>query len=172
MTTGKRLAKYALSYKKIIFAALVMLTISVVTDLAGPFIAKNIIDQHILGIESVWVETTEGKNTALYQGKFYKKEKNFANDEEKGNTIRVLQVTARFVIVEGNLEFDGKRTFKEGVLTVKKGTKKAEYDAQILTTKELMAFYQLEIPGIITLLAIYFCLLVISSIFQYGQRFL
>lgn len=172
MSTGRRLTQYALKYKKIIFAALFMLTISVVADLAGPFIAKNIIDQHILGIESVWNETKEGKNTAAYQGKFYKKEKNFANDEVKGNKIRILQVGARFVIVEGELEFDGKRTFKEGVLTLQKGTQKAEYEAQVLTTKELMAFYQLEIPGIITLLVIYFCLLVISSIFQYGQRFL
>lgn len=172
MNTGWRLTQYALNYKKIILAALFMLTISVATDLAGPFIAKNIIDQHILGIESVWNETTDGKNTAAFKGKFYKKEKNFSNGEEKGNEIRILQVGARFVIVEGDLEFDGKRTFNEGVLTVQKGSQKAEYDAQVLTTKELMAFYQLEIPGIITLLAIYLCLLVISAIFQYGQRFL
>ncbi len=172
MSTGRRLTQYALNYKKIIFAALFMLTISVVTDLAGPFIAKNIIDQHILGIESVWNETTDGKDTAAYKGKFYKKEKNFATGEIKGNEVRILQVGAKFVIIEGKLEFDGKRTFNDGVLTVQKGTDKAEYDAQVLTTKELMAFYQLEIPGIITLLVIYFCLLVISSIFQYGQRFL
>jgi ATP-binding cassette, subfamily B, multidrug efflux pump len=172
MSTGRRLTKYALNYKKIILAALVMLTISVVTDLAGPFIAKNIIDTHILGIESVWNETSNEKNTAEYKGKFYKKEKNFSDGEKKGNEIRILQVAAKFVIIEGDLEFDGKRTFNEGVLTVQKDTQKAEYDAQVLTTKELMAFYQLEIPGIITLLVIYLCLLVISAIFQYGQRFL
>ncbi|KGM45447.1 ABC transporter ATP-binding protein [Neobacillus niacini] len=172
MNTGRRLMQYALNYKKIIFAALFMLSISVVTDLAGPFIAKNIIDQHILGIESVWYETSSGENTAAYNGQFYKKEKNFSNSEEKGKEVRILQVGPRFVIVEGNLEFDGKRTFREGVLTVQKGTEKAEYNAQVLTTKELMAFYELEIPGIITLLVIYFCLLVISAIFQYGQRFL
>lgn len=172
MNTGRRLTQYALNYKKIIFAALFMLTISVVTDLAGPFIAKNIIDQHILGIESVWYETSSGKDTAEYNGQFYKKEKNFSNGEPKGNEIRILQVGARFVIVEGNLEFDGKRTFKDGVLTVQKGSEKAEYDSQVLTTKELMGFYELEIPGIITLLVIYFGLLVISAVFQYGQRFL
>jgi ATP-binding cassette, subfamily B, multidrug efflux pump len=172
MNTGRRLTQYALNYKKIIVAALFMLTISVVTDLAGPFIAKNIIDQHILGIESVWYETSSEKNTAEYNGQFYKKEKNFPNNEQKGKELRILQVDARFVIVEGNLEFDGKRTLKDGVLTVQKGTKRAEYSAQVLTTKELMAFYELEIPGIIKLLIIYFGLLVISAIFQYGQRFL
>ncbi len=89
--------------------------------LAGPFIAKNIIDQHILGIESVWNETTRGKDTAEYNGKFYKKEKNFSNDEEKGKAIRILQVGAKFVIVNEKLEFDGKRTFEQGILTVQKG---------------------------------------------------
>jgi ATP-binding cassette, subfamily B, multidrug efflux pump len=172
MSTGRRLAQYALNYKKIIIAALFMLSISVATDLAGPFIAKNIIDEHILGIESIWYESTEGKNTAEYNDQFYKKEKNFSNGEEKGKEIRILQVGAKFVMVEDKLEFDGKRTFENGVVTLQKGTKKVKYDAKELTNRELMAFYQLEIPGIIKLLIIYFCLLVISAIFQYGQRFL
>lgn len=172
MSTGRRLTQYALNYKKIIIAALFMLSISVATDLAGPFIAKNIIDEHILGIESIWYETTEGKNTAEYNEQFYKKEKNFSNGEEQGKEIRILQVGAKFVMVEEKLEFDGKRTFENGIITLQKGTEKVEYDAKELTTRELMAFYQLEIPGIMKLLIIYFCLLVISAIFQYGQRFL
>ena len=172
MTTGKRLTQYALQYKKIIIAALFMLTISVGTDLAGPFIAKSIIDQHILGIESVWNETTKGKDTAEYNGKFYKKEKNFSTSETKGREIRILQVGAKFVIINEKLEFDGKRTFEQGHLTVQKGSKKVEYKAKPLTNRELKLFYQLEIPSIIKLLIIYFGLLVISAIFQYGQRFL
>ncbi|MFP7295683.1 ABC transporter ATP-binding protein [Neobacillus niacini] len=172
MSTGRRLTQYALNYKKIIIAALFMLSISVVTDLAGPFIAKNIIDEHILGIESLWYETTEGKNTAEYNENFYKKEKNFSSNEEKGKEIRILQVGAKFVIVEGQLKFDGKRTFSNGILGIQKGTEQAEYKAKELTNKELMAFYQLEIPGIIKLLIMNFCLLVISALFQYGQRFM
>jgi ATP-binding cassette, subfamily B, multidrug efflux pump len=172
MNTGKRLTQYALGYKKIILAALFMLTISVITDLAGPFIAKNIIDNHILGIESIWYETNSGKNAAEYNGEFYKKEKNFSNGEEKGEAVRILQVGSKFVFVEQNLEFDGKRTLEKEVLTIQKGTEKAEYDAKLLTKAELQNFYQLEIPGIVKLLVIYFGLLVISAIFQYGQRFL
>lgn len=172
MSTGRRLTQYALNYKKIIIAALFMLSISVATDLAGPFIAKNIIDEHILGIESVWYESNEGKNTVEYNEQFYKKEKNFSNGEERGKEVRILQVGAKFVIVEEKIEFDGKRTFENGIITLQKGTKKVEYDAKELTNRELLAFYQLEIPGIIKLLIIYFCLLVISAIFQYGQRFL
>ena len=92
MKTGRRLTSYALNYKKTILVALFLLTISVGTDLAGPFIAKNIIDQHILGIESIWNETTNGKNTAEYQGEFYKKEKNFSDNEEKGKKLEFCRL--------------------------------------------------------------------------------
>jgi ATP-binding cassette, subfamily B, multidrug efflux pump len=172
MTTGKRLAKYALAYKKIILAALFMLTISVISDLAGPFIAKNIIDQHILGIESVWYETTNGAKAVKYDGKFYKREKYSTSSEQKGKQIRILQVGSKFVFIDQNIEFDGKRTLKEGTLIIKNGVRAAEYPSRTLNGSDLVKFYQPEIPAIFQLLAIYFGLLAVSAIFQYGERFL
>ncbi|MFS0590162.1 ABC transporter ATP-binding protein [Cytobacillus horneckiae] len=47
MSTGKRLTQYALHFKGIILVALLFLTIAVFTDLAGPFIAKHIIDEYM-----------------------------------------------------------------------------------------------------------------------------
>ncbi|MFJ7728008.1 ABC transporter ATP-binding protein [Neobacillus sp. NPDC097160] len=171
MTTGKRLIGYALAYKKIILAALFMLTISVVTDLAGPFIAKNIIDQHILGIESVWYETSNSKKAVNYNGKVYKREKYFSTGEQKGNQARILQVGSKFVFIEQEIKFDGKRSLKEGILLIKKGAQEAEYQAKIIKGSELLRFYQPEIPAIFQLLAFYFGLLVVSAIFQYGERY-
>lgn len=171
MTTGRRLAQYALAYKKIIIAALLMLTISAGADLAGPFIAKNIIDKHILGIESVWYETGSGQKTVQYNGKFYKREKYFSNHEQKGKQVRILQVGSKFVFLNEKLSFDGKRSLQNGVLTVQRSTKTAKYKVVVLKENELLTFYQPEIPGIIQLLTIYLGLLVVSSIFQYGQRF-
>ncbi len=172
MTTGKRLTRYAFAYKKIIIAALLMLTISVGTDLAGPFIAKNIIDQHILGIESVWYETTWGDRAVNYDGKFYKREKYTSSSEQKGKQIRILQVGSKFVFINQKLKFDGKRRLKDGTLVIKNGVRKAEYEAKTLKGSEILTFYQPEIPAIFQLLAIYFGLLVVSAIFQYGERFL
>ncbi|MFK9094172.1 ABC transporter ATP-binding protein [Bacillus salipaludis] len=171
MTTGRRLIGYALAYKKIILVALFMLTISVVTDLAGPFIAKNIIDQHILGIESVWYETTNSKKAVNYNGKVYKREKYFSTGEQKGNQARILQVGSKFVFVEQEIKFDGKRSLKEGILLIKKGAQEAEYQVKIIKGSELLRFYQPEIPAIFQLLAFYFGLLVVSAIFQYGERY-
>ncbi|GGA47623.1 ABC transporter ATP-binding protein [Psychrobacillus lasiicapitis] len=48
MSTGKRLYHYALFYKKPILLGLIFLTIAVFADLSGPFIAKTIIDKHIV----------------------------------------------------------------------------------------------------------------------------
>ncbi|QCJ40619.1 ABC transporter ATP-binding protein [Bacillus sp. S3] len=48
MSTSKRLTKYAMFYKRTIFLGLAFLTAAVFTELAGPFIAKYIIDEHMV----------------------------------------------------------------------------------------------------------------------------
>lgn len=48
MSTGKRLTKYALYFKRPIFLGLFFLSAAVFTELAGPFIAKYIIDEHMI----------------------------------------------------------------------------------------------------------------------------
>ena len=47
MSTGKSLWLYALHYKKLLIMGIALLTIAVAADLAGPLIAKKIIDDHI-----------------------------------------------------------------------------------------------------------------------------
>ncbi|MFC6039317.1 ABC transporter ATP-binding protein [Paenisporosarcina macmurdoensis] len=47
MSTGKRLWLYALHYKKLLILGISLLTVGVAADLAGPLIAKKIIDDHI-----------------------------------------------------------------------------------------------------------------------------
>ncbi|WP_075619921.1 ABC transporter ATP-binding protein [Paenisporosarcina indica] len=49
MSTGKRLWLYALHYKKLLILGMALLTVAVAADLAGPLIAKKIIDEHIAG---------------------------------------------------------------------------------------------------------------------------
>lgn len=49
MSTGKRLWLYALHYKKLLIMGMALLTVAVGADLAGPLIAKKIIDDHIAG---------------------------------------------------------------------------------------------------------------------------
>lgn len=167
MSTGERLFKYALNYKKIILIALAMLTVAVVADLAGPFIAKRMIDNHILGIESVWHKTEAVEGAVEYNGSFYSKE----SGADNADSARIFQVGRNFVFVDAEVEFDGSRTYEDGVLTISKGSQAAKYEAELLSGDDLMSFYKPEIPKIIELLSFYFGLLVIASIFQYGQKY-
>lgn len=48
MSTSKRLYKYAMYFKRPIYLGLFFLTAAVFADLAGPFIAKKIIDEHMI----------------------------------------------------------------------------------------------------------------------------
>lgn len=154
-TTGRRLFDYALLYKKMIVAALLMLTVAVVADLSGPFIAKHLIDNHVLGIESSWIQTDSGKDTVEYKGHFYKREDYLEGNETKLESARILQVNRNFVFIEGDIEFDGERSFHDGMLTITSGEKTATYDALVLSGAELLQFYMPEVPRMLKLLAFF-----------------
>ncbi|MDF1509266.1 ABC transporter ATP-binding protein [Robertmurraya sp. DFI.2.37] len=170
-TTGRRLVDYALLYKKMIVAALLMLTVAVAADLSGPFIAKHLIDNHVLGIESRWMQTESGRDAVEYRGHFYKREEYFEENETKLESARILQVNRSFVFIEGDIEFDGERSFQDGLLTIRNGEDTATYDALMLNGNELLQFYMPEVPRMLKLLAFFFGLLIVAAFFQYGQRY-
>ncbi|EOR25153.1 ABC transporter ATP-binding protein [Cytobacillus oceanisediminis] len=172
MTTGKRLFQYALKFKGIIIAALIMLTIAVFADLAGPFVAKKVIDDHITGIESPWYQTEPKKDAVSYNGNFYKKAAYLEADDEKLAEARILQVGRQFLFVEGAISFDGSRKFNDGTLTISRGEEVETYPATALTSSEVFDFYKPEITPILKLLTFYFGLVIISAFFQYGQHYL
>jgi ATP-binding cassette, subfamily B, multidrug efflux pump len=172
MTTGKRLYKYALQFKSIIAGALVLLTLSAAADLAGPFIAKRVIDVHILGIESVWYETEQGDRAAEYDGSYYKRDIYFDESEPKGSAVEILQVGTRFVFLEGEASIDGERSYSNGTLTIENGKERKTYPATALSASDVMRFSAPELPGIVWLLALYFGLSVVSAFFQYWQRYM
>ncbi|MFT4415877.1 ABC transporter ATP-binding protein [Fredinandcohnia humi] len=171
MNVGKRLVSYALLYKKIIISALLMLSVAVAAELTGPFIAKIMIDDHILGIENKWYATTKSQDAVEYKDSWYKRSDNFSEGEQKGKEVRILQVGRAYYFVDEELPFDGERTISDGNVVITRNGETSEYDAEKLTVDELVAFYRPEVPKLIKLIAIYFGLLVVASIFHYGQRF-
>ncbi|WP_407407191.1 ABC transporter ATP-binding protein [Peribacillus sp.] len=171
MKVVKKLVQYASLYKKIIIGALIMLALSVAADLSGPFVAKKIIDSHIMGIESSWHETEKGQDAVEYENHWYKRDAYFSKGEEKGKEVRVLQVGSQFVFVDKAVPVDGRRSLDGNTLVIEKGGKETRSAFEPLSTQELMGFYQPEIPRILGLVAFYFGLVLISSVFQYGQSF-
>jgi ATP-binding cassette subfamily B multidrug efflux pump len=172
MNTMKRLFDYALLYKKTILIALLMLSIAVAAELMGPLIAKRMIDKHILGIEMSWYKTAQGPDAVEYKGSWYKRSDRFEAGEAKGPEVRILQAGREFYFLDQPLEVDGKRSVADGIMTVSRGEKSVNYEVERLTVEELMAFYRPEFKPFMQLIGLYFVLLLIAGIFQYGQRFL
>ncbi|MBD2868252.1 ABC transporter ATP-binding protein [Paenibacillus arenilitoris] len=172
--TGKRLFQYAMLYKKTILLALLLLVLAVSAELAGPLIAKRMIDQNILGIEKKWHEVGQEMPYAVfYKDKWYKREDHFASAEEKGKEVRVLQVGRKFYWLDEALrDENGTRRVEGTALTVtSKETGASEsYPVTQLTNKELYAFYEPEFPALLRLAAMYFGFLLLVAAFSYGQR--
>lgn len=171
MHTGTRLFKYAGLYKKTILLALLMLAVAVSAELTGPYIAKQMIDTHIMGIEKPWYVTTEGKNTVQYQQQWLKREDRLEQGEMKGKEVRVLQVGRSFIFLNEPLLFDGERSVKGDTLTVTKGEQQKSYQVSKISTAQLAAFYRPEFKSILRLMAFYLGLLLLASVFQYGQKY-
>lgn len=61
MSVSKRLFQYAMKVKGTIFAAMLMLFIFVIAELAGPFVAKTMIDDRIVGIRNLGMKQNRVK---------------------------------------------------------------------------------------------------------------
>ncbi|WLD94032.1 ABC transporter ATP-binding protein [Alkalihalobacillus sp. AL-G] len=173
MNVGKRLYQYALLYKKTIILALIMLALAVGTELTGPFIAKKMIDNHILGIEEPWVMVENaGDDTVKYKGKNYVRAEYHEGDASEQPTVRILQVKLDYYFIDEPVAFDGERTIENGKMIIEKGEQRATYEVDELTNQQLLAFYQPEVKRLIYLSALYLGLMVIASFFTYGQSYL
>ncbi|GIP27271.1 multidrug ABC transporter permease [Paenibacillus sp. J23TS9] len=170
--TGKRLFQYALTAKGIFIAAFIALAIGVGAELAGPFIAKSMIDDHMLGIERPYFESTSAEQAAEYNGHYYKRGDRFDADESKGSQIQLLQSGRSFYFIDQAVaEPQGERTFSDGQMTIKYGDKVSQYPAQKLSATDLYSFYKPEIPGILKLVGLYCIFLIISIFTEFGKTY-
>mgnify|MGYP001444979517 FL=1 len=170
---GRRLIRYAMPFKKVLILALIMLLVAVGTDIAGPLVAKRIIDEHIAGIEKPWhVASVDDTFAVSRDGHLYKRADRFAEGEEQGAEVRILQIGNDFFWVSQAIAFDGSRSYADGIIriTAEDGTV-AEYAAEPMSISEVLPFFMTELNGVLRLCAFYFGLILISAIFSYGQRY-
>ncbi len=171
MSVSKRLFQYAMKVKGTIFAAMAMLLIFVIAELAGPFVAKTMIDDHIVGIEKPWYETKQSEDAVSYNGAFYKRSDRFEQGEKKGKEVRVMQAGFQYYFVPNKVNIEGSRTVKGDMITVQNGKAVQVYKAKALTKEEVFAFYKPEINRLLLLGGGYLALLVVVSLFAYGKQF-
>ena len=172
-STEKRLFQYALKFKRGIMIGIICLMIATTLELAGPLIAKKVIDEHIVGIEGIWQEVPEeiDRYTVSYQGSFYKRADRVKEDEEKLGTATLLQVGKSYYFVNDDVPLKGKRSVQNGMISIVTSDTTATFQAVKMDLKELYPFFQPEQRPILLLLGLYVLLLIIAGVFQFYQTF-
>jgi ATP-binding cassette subfamily B protein len=172
-TTGRRLLRYALLYKKPIIGALLLMLLAVSAELVGPFFAKRMIDDHIMGIQNVWHETTsEDRYSIPYGDSRYKRIDRFAEGETPGAPARVLQIGGSYYFVRDAVDVEGEMRVEDGMLIVRPPQGEAvAYPAEKLSNGDVYRFYQSEFPMLLVLSAIYFGLMIGGAVLTYFQRY-
>lgn len=171
MGVTRKLIQYALLYKKSIFLALVMLVIATMADLSGPFVAKRMINHDVLGIEQTWYAVKPGTpGTVSYHGADYRRADAMPADAKHGKAGTVVQAGTSFYFVDRPLPFTANAKFGSGHLTVRIGQQTVTAQASPLSNRQLFAFYRPNIPNMWRLAILYFCLILISAGFTYGEQ--
>ncbi|WP_025692026.1 ABC transporter ATP-binding protein [Paenibacillus zanthoxyli] len=171
-STGRRLLQYALHAKTTFIAALLLLSIGVAAELAGPFIARSMIDNHMLAIEKPYFETNSQGNAVQYNNEYFKRGDRFEPGESKGREVRLLQIGRSFYFIGQPVEaISGKRSYEDGQVTIDCGGERVSYPAVQLAIEDVFAFYKPELPGIYKLVALFGLFLVISIFAEFGKTY-
>ena len=172
-TTERRLFHYALNFKKTIIIGLICLMISVALELTGPFIAKNLIDNHIVGVANHYVETDEHDQVVEFEGKTYVRKERVSSDviEEEGLTL--FQSGLTFYLFENEIPLNASIVEEDGELFILQLSGETyETTGKQLSLSEVFAFFSPEIQSIIWLIVLYLALILISAFFLYYETYL
>ena len=130
------------------------------------------IDEHILGIERPYYETTQAQGAASYNGTYYKREDRFQEGETRGQEVRLVQAGRSFYFInEPVARTEGNRSFQDGVLTISYASEELQYPAVKLTKEQLFEFYKPELPSIYKLVGLFLICLLISMITVFGRTY-
>lgn len=173
-STEKRLFQYALQFKKKIILGIVFLMIATALELAGPLIAKTIIDEHIVGIEGTWYEVSDNddRNTVEFKDSFYKRSDRIEEDDIQVSKNTILQIGRSYYFVDGDAPLLGERSFEDDTVTVNSQSEELTFPGQKISVTEIYSFFKPEQRPIFILLGIYVGLLLIAAVFQFYKTFL
>jgi ATP-binding cassette, subfamily B, multidrug efflux pump len=155
----KRLAKYALLFKKRIVIAMLILVTAVSAQLAGPYIAKIIIDKHILAIQEPWYEAPAGQAGLMRDGSLAPSvewhDKAYVREDwllgqpapESWSKARIVQ--------------------QEGGLYMESGNVKTK-----LASTDVIRFYQHDVEPVMKLLGLYLGFIICASALTFTQSYL
>jgi ATP-binding cassette subfamily B multidrug efflux pump len=163
----KRLLKYAIPFKGIITLCIVLLLLITLTDLAGPYLIKVAIDDHIDGLSTPMVSFTQAPayDSVAFQGSYYVRE-NLIKDQAAIGEDRYYQIIKQegnYYLYHGRLSPDGERLQIDS---------KNSGSFQKLTKEEYQSFRQQDINGLLTIALLYLGIILVSFAFNYIQVYL
>ncbi|GMA58334.1 hypothetical protein GCM10025858_28370 [Alicyclobacillus sacchari] len=169
---NKRLVEYAAHAKGAIALAIAMLVLAVSAQLAGPFVAKAIINRHIMGIQQVWYQVAPHASGAVeWEGKWYERADRLPPQSQRVNPHTLVALGTRAYFLDGVVS-NVTPVNQGGQIRAHVGAATRTIAAKPLTRQQLFSFYRPEIPGVIRLALIYFGLLAGAAVFLYGQQYL
>lgn len=168
----KRLLRYLFINKQTITFAFIALIIAVALELTGPFIAKQVIDRHIVGVQTEWVEITDNNDhdTVELHGRYLKRQDRLEEGDTVLDTVTFIQVHRDYYLAEGAVpKGETLNVSEDGTLLV---SNDASFRAEKLSATTAANFFAPEVRPIMTWLALYLGLILIASVFQYAKTYL
>lgn len=173
-STEKRLFQYARINGKLIIYALICLAFAIGLELVGPYIAKTVIDNHIVGVQAEWVQIdSEQDHVVSFQNNYYKRLDRVETDDKIVSHHTLVQSDRDYYFVDGLISVNSQIEFQQD------GTWIAVFDGeqeiitgQQLSANDLYQFFRPEINPIVFLFTIYMILIVFSAIFSYFKTYL
>lgn len=163
-----------MQYKKGILIGLACLLVAVCLELAGPLIAKKVIDDHILGVEGYWQEVSSDKDreTVAYGEGYYKRTDRLSDEDQTiGEPVTILQSGRSYYMVDEQAPLTGKREIADGNLKITGDSEAVFTGVEKLSINEVAPFFKPEQRPIILLLLLYVGLLLIAGVFQFFKTF-
>ncbi|PKR78237.1 multidrug ABC transporter permease [Halalkalibacillus sediminis] len=168
-STEKRLFRYALGMKKTIIIGLLCVLVAAGLELTGPFIAKKVIDDHIVGVANHYVETDDGGID--FRGEQYVRANRINNESDEKVTL--FQDGLSFYFLEEEVSLNAQ------LVETTNGEYRFDLQGESitasgfeLTTSEVFMFFQPEIQPIMWWLALYIGLIILSTVFLYYKTYL
>ncbi|MGE5701793.1 MAG: ABC transporter ATP-binding protein, partial [Clostridia bacterium] len=183
----RRLVGYAMPFRKRILLALLLLLLGTSADLAGPFIAKIAIDNHILSIQKAWFQfeqrpQLEGVSVISLDNRYVVRE-DWIDPKQAvslgAKQVQIISEKTSYFLLEQPMgssavpqivpigQDSGRERFRIIVSDPQAGTK--EIAAVRLTADEVTSLYTNDIGPLIRLLVGYGVLIILSAGLNYIQ---
>lgn len=168
----KRLLRYLFINKQTITFALIALIIAVALELTGPFIAKQVIDRHIVGVQTEWVVVTgnDDNDTIELDNRYLKRSDRLDENDVVINTVTFVQVNRDYYLAEGTVPVGETLTVSESGTSLI--SNESSFQAEKLSAATAANFFAPEVRPIMRWLALYLGLILIAAVFQYLKTYL